>query len=92
MPEWRVNLSPKSENVIAGGLSNSVLKWLTITLPMAGCKSGPEVRIDVLCCRFLNGWFFILHPASRTIRYGKLGGIRAGLPKQPSLYRRHVRV
>ncbi|AGR60931.1 hypothetical protein A464_3747 [Salmonella bongori N268-08] len=38
MPEWRVNLSPKSENVIAGDLSKRLSKWITITLQMAGRK------------------------------------------------------
>ncbi|MEK58268.1 hypothetical protein EDJ60_17045 [Salmonella enterica] len=60
MPEWRVNLSPKSENIITGDLSNSLSKWITITLQMAGRKWEGGGGIDVLCYRFLPGWFFIL--------------------------------
>ncbi|CDF55933.1 hypothetical protein SNSL317_A4790 [Salmonella enterica subsp. enterica serovar Newport str. SL317] len=55
MPEWRVNLSPKSENVITGDLSNCLSKWITITLQMAGRKWGSGGGIDVLCYKFLSG-------------------------------------
>ncbi|EAP3191195.1 hypothetical protein EAB89_17395 [Salmonella enterica] len=53
MPEWRVNLSPKSENVITGDLSNCLSKWITITLQMAGRKWGSGGGIDVLCIRLV---------------------------------------
>ncbi|EAU1476855.1 hypothetical protein D0W60_01915 [Salmonella enterica] len=51
----RVNLSPKSENVITGDLSNCLSKWITITLQMAGRKWGSGGSIDVLCYKFLSG-------------------------------------
>lgn len=39
MSEWRVNLLLKRENVIAGYLSNFVVRKVIITLYLLGCKS-----------------------------------------------------
>lgn len=49
MPAWRVNLSPKSENVIAVCLSHSFKKRLTIALQDGGCKSVAGGFSDAKC-------------------------------------------
>ncbi|AUP76195.1 hypothetical protein CWS02_00990 [Enterobacter sp. EA-1] len=60
MPAWRVNLSPKSENVIATVLPGCCSKWLTIALCKAGCKSHPDALFHTLFLLSSVMWNYML--------------------------------
>lgn len=82
MPAWRVNLSPKSENVIAGCLSHSFKKRLTIALQDGGCKSAGGCFSDAKCFDADSMQHYMLNNEAARPKTRRLV-ITAGLPRRP---------
>lgn len=80
MPAWRVNLSPKSENVIAVCLSHSFKKRLTIALQDGGCKSVGGGFSDAKCFAIHNVQHLMLNNQAARRNARRLA-ITAGLPR-----------